>query len=109
VGLATWLAEVNAAGEVAIPEGDPIYAYVDRVGIGRDLLLLCWREFKRRQLEGAKRQKDWRRTFRNCVQGSWYGLWFLPGHGAEAQLTSKGEQVRRFFEAEDAAGAAGGA
>lgn len=109
LGMKAWLEQVAAAGEKAIPADDAVYRYAATVGIGDDLLLLCWREFKRRQLAGQKRQKDWRQTFRNCVQGSWYRLWFLKG-GEGAQLTSAGEQVRRFFEAEDeAAGQDGGA
>lgn len=106
LSLKAWLAQVNAAGGKAIPADDPVYAYAARVGIGEELLLLCWREFKRRHLEGQKRQKDWRQKFRNCVESSWYRLWFLRG-GEPAQLTSAGEQVRRFFEAEDAAAEGG--
>lgn len=102
LGMAAWLKQVDDAGEKAIPADDPVYGYAAKVGIGEDLLLLCWREFKRRQLAGSKRQKDWRQAFRNCVQGSWYRLWFLKG-GEGAQLTSVGEQVKRFFEAEDEA------
>ncbi len=101
LGLAAWMEQVRAAGEDAIPEGDPVWGYAERVGLGRDLVALAWREFKRRQLASRKRQKDWRRAFRNCVEGNWYGLWWMrPGDAAE--LSSKGEQARRFFEAEDA-------
>jgi type II secretory pathway pseudopilin PulG len=108
LGLVAWLEQVKAAGEDAIPANDPVHAYAAKVGIGEDLLRLCWREFKRRHLESGKRQKDWRQKFRNCVQGSWYQLWWLAP-GEAARLSSKGEQALRFFEAEDAADAAGGA
>lgn len=108
IGIAAWLAQVNAAGEKAIPADDPVYDYAAKVGIPDDMLLLCWREFKRRALERGNRQMDWRRTFRNCVRASWYGFWILrPGEAA--QLHTKGEMAKRFFEAEDAqAGQEGG-
>lgn len=106
--MAAWLEAVKARGEDAIPADDPVFRYAERVGLSRDLVALCWREFKRRMLAGQKRQKDWRRHFRNCVEGSWYGLWAMRA-GSEAVLTSKGEQVQRYFAAEDAeqAGQAG--
>lgn len=100
-GMAAWLEAVKARGEDAIPADDPVFRYAERVGLSRDLVALCWREFKRRMLAGQKRQKDWRRHFRNCVEGSWYGLWAMRA-GSEAMLTSKGEQVQRYFAAEDA-------
>lgn len=104
LGMAAWMAEVKARGEDAVPADDPVFAYAETVGLPRELVALCWREFKRRQLASGKRQKDWRRTFRNCVEANWYGLWWMRA-GEPAQLSSQGEQVRRFFEAEDAAGA----
>lgn len=100
--LAAWLQRCKAAGEQAIPANDPVFAYAAAVGISEAMVGLCWREFKRRHLEGSKRYRDWRRTFGNCVRGSWYGLWYVRS-GEPAQLSSKGEQTRRAFEAEDAA------
>ncbi len=106
LGMAAWLEQVRALGEDAIPEADPVFTYAERVGLGRELVALAWREFKRRQLASRKRHNDCRRAFRNCVEGNWYGLWWMrPGDAAE--LSSKGEQARRFFEAEDAAAQAG--
>jgi len=100
VELATWLAACRERSESAIPANDPVFRYADQVGIGRDLIALCWREFKRRRQQSRKRQKDWRQTFRNCVEANWYGLWYLAA-GEPARLSSKGEQAQRFFAAND--------
>lgn len=75
-----------------VPEGDPIFGYCDRVGIGRDILALHWAEFKTRRGESAKRQADWRQTFRNSVRDNWYRLWFIAP-GQLAQLTTSGRQA----------------
>lgn len=99
--LAAWLRECRLAGVKPIPADDPVWAYAARVGIGEDLVALCWREFKRRHSVKAKRYRCWAQVFRNCVESNWYGLWFVKP-GQPAQLTSQGEQVRRYFEAEDA-------
>jgi hypothetical protein len=92
--LLGWLMRCGVEGRKPIPEDDPVFAYADRVGIGREILALHWAEFKRRRLEAGKGQRDWPRTFRNSVEGNWYGLWFLRPDG-EAQLTTRGEQARR--------------
>lgn len=92
--LLGWLMRCGVEGRKPIPETDPVFAYCDRVGIGRDILALHWAEFKRRRLEGGKGQRDWPRTFRNSVESNWYGLWFLRPDG-DAQLSTRGEQARR--------------
>jgi hypothetical protein len=92
LSLSAWLAQCAERGEEAIPAGDPVFAYADRVGIGRDLLQLHWREFKARRLVNGKRQADWRQTFRNSVRDNWFRLWFLPP-GKPAELTSLGRQA----------------
>jgi len=101
VSLSTWLASCAAKREKPIPAGDKVFDYCAAVGISTELLGLCWREFKHRHSTVAKRQRDWRQKFRNCVQQNWYGLWYLPS-GEAARLSSKGEQAQRFFAAQDA-------
>lgn len=96
--LRQWLAQRNAAGEHAIAEDDPVYAYASSVGIGDDLVALQWAEFKARRGEGRKRQADWRATFRNSVRGNWFKLWFIAA-GQPAQLTTTGRQAVAALEA----------
>jgi hypothetical protein len=98
VELPTWLAGL-AEGEAAIPADDPVFTYADTVGIGHDLIALLWAEFKRRMAANHKRQRDWRRTFRNYAEANYWGLWSMRP-GEPAVLTSRGEQVQRWVEAQ---------
>jgi hypothetical protein len=100
VGINTWLAAVNEKGEKAIPDGDPIFVWAEKVGLPMEFLSLAWREFKRRSANSNKRQSDWRRTFRNCVEGNWYHLWWV--NGETYQLTSNGVSAKKFHESEAA-------
>lgn len=97
--LLGWLMRCKVDGVKPIPETDPVFAYCDRVGIGRDVLALHWAEFKRRRIDSGKGQRDWPRTFRSSVESNWYGLWFIRPDG-DAQLTTRGEQARRAHAAE---------
>ena len=104
IALQTWLDACKAAGEKPIPATDPIFDYADRVGLPEHLLVLCWREFVRRRGGGTKRQADWRRTFRNCVEGNWYGLWFF-GPDGRCDISSKGRQAAAFHDTASAVAA----
>lgn len=105
LALETWLEACRVAGEKPVPANDPVFGYAATVGIGEELIALCWREFKRRYSAASKRQADWRRKFRGCVEGNWFGLWYLPP-GESARLSSKGEQAQRYWAAQDAGGQA---
>jgi hypothetical protein len=96
--LQAWLAECKAKGEKAIPADDPVYDYAERVGISVELLHLHWAEFKVRRGESAKRQRDWRQTFRNSVRDNWFRLWWIPP-GKPAEITSAGRQAMAAHEA----------
>jgi hypothetical protein len=99
LSLEGWLKRCAEAGQVPIPADDPIFTYCARVGIGFDLLELQWSEFKRREQAGGKRQRDWRRKFRNSVEGGWYRLWWI-GEAGQAELTTQGRQARALRDAE---------
>lgn len=102
LALRAWLSQCEERGEKPIPADDPVFAYCDRVGIGRDILRLHWAEFKQRRGEARKRQADWRQTFRNSVRDNWFRLWFLPP-GRPAELTSAGRQALAAQGVEEAA------
>jgi hypothetical protein len=105
LALETWLERCRVDGEKPVPANDPVFRYAETVGISEELIALCWREFKRRYGPTGKTQADWRRKFRNAVEGNWFGLWFVPA-GEPARLSSKGEQAQRYWAAQDAGGQA---
>lgn len=98
--LEDWLQLCAEEGVKPIPADDPVFAYADTVGIGRDLLSLAWFEFKRKRLASGKAQADWRATFRNAVRGNWARVWVLSGDNGEAVLSTVGQQLRREMAAE---------
>lgn len=100
ISLATWLSQVKASGEQAIPEDDPVFEYAEQAGIPLDMLRLCWIEFRSRYSEpGAKRYKDWRSVYRKAVRGNWLKLWFCNADGYT--LTTAGLQAQRALDAKE--------
>ena len=95
IELKTYLAECKTAGVKPIPEGDPVFAYADKVALPAEFLHLQWREFRERYcLPGAKRYKSWPTVFRKSVQGNWFKLWFV-GQDDQYALTTVGQQAKR--------------
>lgn len=91
VSLQAFIEDCKAKGEKPIPDDDPIFTYAESVGLPHDFLALAWAWFKE-QMAG-KRQKDWRKHFRNAVKGNWPRYWFTAD--GEWRLTTAGEQARR--------------
>lgn len=96
VVLKAWAAATKAKGETLIPEDDPVFGYADKVGIPRDFLDLAWPAFRHRYTvqHPEKRYVDWRRVFRNCIEGNWLKLWYV-GQDGEYRLTTTGIQAQR--------------
>lgn len=95
VSLQTFLAECRKAGEKPIPDGDPVFAYADKVGLPHEFLGLHWREFKERyQAPDSKRYKAWRTVFLKSVKCNWLKLWYLNADG-QYVLTTAGQQAQR--------------
>lgn len=93
VSLPTWLGAVKAKGEKSIPDGDPVLAYADEVGLPVEFLQLAWKEFRHRYSQpDAKRYRDWRAVFRKAVRGNWLKLWWLDGQ--QFALTTAGMQAK---------------
>ncbi len=104
VGLKAWLETVRASGEKPIPPDDAVFVYAEKVGIPPDFLALAWTVFRHTYLgaRGAKRYRDWRKVFRNAVEGNWLKLWFLAPDGTYS-LTTVGHQAQRAHDDRKAA------
>jgi hypothetical protein len=98
ITFAAFLADCREAGIKPIPPDDPVYLAAAQVGLPDEMLVLAWFTFKRRYAETKKRQSDWRMKFRNSVDGSWFGLWFVDADGTY-RLTTRGKQAERLMEA----------
>lgn len=95
----TFLAQCKAKGEKAISDYKPIMDFTNKIGLPMDFTVLCWDEFKRRHSKGGlaegKRYADWRRAFRNCLEGNWYRLWYFDQGSGKYVLTSNGVSADR--------------
>lgn len=94
ITMAEFIAACKAAGEMAVPADDSIYAYAERAAIPDQFLELAWLEFRERHLDNpAKKYRDWRAAFRNSVRDNWFRLWrYADG---QCVLTVSGEQASR--------------
>lgn len=95
IGIQRFIEERKAEGEQPIQPDDPIFDYVSEAGIPLDFLRLCWVEFVERNIANNKRQKDWRKAFRNCVRGNWYKLWWLDGDTYSLTTTGKQAEMKQ--------------
>lgn len=103
--LKTYMDNCKADGVDLIPDTDPIFKYAKDIKLDHEFLYLCWYEFADRHINGSqkgKKQADWKATFRNCVRGNWYKLWWLNPEHNGYQLTTTGQQAKRNMEAKAA-------
>lgn len=91
--LSVWL-EAKPAGEAAIPQGDPVFEYADKVGIPGEFLHIAWKAFRAKHIASTKVQANWRATYRSYVRGNYLKLWFFDSRG-ECALTVAGTQAAR--------------
>lgn len=93
----TFVAECKTKGERLISGYKPVFDYAESIKLPQEFVELCWSEFYRRHQPGgvseAKRYKDWRKAFRNCLEGNWYKLWWLNGDAYE--LTTAGKTAQK--------------
>ncbi|MCX7170309.1 MAG: DUF1376 domain-containing protein [Proteobacteria bacterium] len=95
----TFLADCKAKGEKPISDYKPTLAYAQSISLPDGFLELCWNEFYRRHQPGGvsetKRRSDWRRTFRNCLEGNWYKLWWHNAATGQYELTTAGRTAEK--------------
>jgi hypothetical protein len=104
--LQTFLDDCQAKNERPLRNYAPLWGYAQGAGLPVDMVALAWAEFCRRFLPGgtqpAKRQKDWRATFRKYVENNYFKLWAIDRDG-QYFLTSNGKQAEKFQETKEAA------
>lgn len=93
----TFIAKCKAENEKPISDYKPLFDYTDRVSLPAEFVQLAWFEFGRIfgdcGVKESRRQKDWRKTFRNYVEKGYLKLWWLNGETFE--LTTAGKQAQR--------------
>lgn len=97
ITIETFINNCDEAKERKIPEDDPVFDFADKAGIPIEMVQVCWKMFVQTHRENKKRQKDWRATFRNCVKGNWYKLWFVEADGTVKE-TSQYRALKKGIE-----------
>jgi len=106
IALQTFLDECKTKGERPLRDYAPLWQYAEGAGLPHDFVALAWIEFSRRFGPGgvkeARRQKNWRQTFRNYVESNYLKLWAIDANG-QYFLTTQGKQAQKIYEAKEAA------
>lgn len=97
-----FVADCRATGEQRVPPDDPVRAFAERAGIPDEFLAVAWAWFRGRYSGTSKAYADWRRHFRNTVEGNWGRLWYVRDEDSAVVLTTAGETLRRAIDAERA-------
>lgn len=88
----TWYESAKAQNPELFEKHDPVFKYIDKVGLSYDFFQVAWYWFKQKHLESDKRQKDWPKTLLNYVRNNYGRLWYFDKDGLW-KLTSTGKQV----------------
>lgn len=97
IELKTFLDVCKQKNEKPISGYKPVFSYAESVGLPTDFIQLAWFEFCRQFGEGgvneSRKQKDWRKTFRNYVEKGYLKLWWITPEG-RYELTTNGKQAQ---------------
>lgn len=88
----TWYETTKATNPDLFAKDDPVFKYLEKVGLSYEFFQVAWHWFKQKHLESDKRQKDWPKTLLNYVRNNYGRLWYLD-KDQTWRLTSTGKQV----------------
>lgn len=104
--LRTFLDGCEEAKERPVRDYQPLWQYVESVGLDTEMVALAWAEFCRQMLPGgvnaSKRQADWRKTFRNYVEKNYLKLWAIDPEG-KFFLTTAGKTAQKMQDSRETA------
>lgn len=100
--FSNWMDEIRSSGQKAISEYLPVWDYAEKIGLPDEWVEIAWVKFRDRYLNdpgySAKKYADWRRVFKNAVEGNWLKLWYakegdflLTTAGQQAELETRGD------------------
>lgn len=96
VTFSEWADSLDGAD--AIPPDDAVFTTAAKAGIPGGFVALAWAWMEATYGPGgsreAKRYADWRKVFRNAVEGNWPEYWAVNRQG-EFYLTTKGVTAQR--------------
>lgn len=87
-----WYAETTSEGGKVVAPEDPVYTWMEKVGLNRDFLNIAWLSFKADHLDSDKKQKSWPQTFRVYLRKGWIKVWYRDSEGLW-RLNTAGKQL----------------
>ena len=94
----TYRDQCKAAGVQLIGADSAAVKYAHEIGLPREILELCWLEFRHTYENSNKRYASWPLAFANCVRNNWFKLWFFNNQTNTFELTTKGQQQSRIHK-----------
>lgn len=95
--LSDYLAQCLAEGKPGLAEDHYVWDRAQKMGLPESLVHLEWSVFKDKYLAlPNKKYADWGRTFANCVQSGWHGLYRKSADGT-VFLTTAGKNAMAIY------------
>lgn len=80
-------------GAPLIEGSDPLFDYLERIGLPVEFAWLAFTVFMRKHSgDATKKQVSWPQTFRNAVEDNWYRLWWKDDTTDQWRLSTAGKQ-----------------
>lgn len=90
--FADWYAKTKAENEKVFASDDPVYAYIEKIGLNRDFMAIAWFWFKAAHMDSPKLQKSWPQTFLKYLRKGWIRVWYRTDEGVW-KLNTAGKQI----------------
>lgn len=90
--FADWYTQTKAISPKVFAENDPVYAYIESIGLTKPFMEVAWFYFKADHMLKDKRQKSWPQTFLNYLRKGWIRVWYRTEEGVW-KLNTAGKQV----------------
>lgn len=87
-----WYAQTKAIDPKVFAPTDPVYAYIDTIGLTKPFMEVAWFSFKADHMTSPKKQKSWPQTFLTYLRKGWIRVWYRNEEGVW-KLTTAGKQV----------------
>lgn len=87
-----WYLKAKEVSPKVFAEGDPVYAYIESIGLTVQFMEVAWFSFKADHMTSPKKQKSWPQTFLTYIRKGWIRVWFRSDDGVW-KLNTAGKQV----------------
>lgn len=87
-----WYTQTKATNPKVLTDDDPVYAWIEKVGLDREFMAIAWHSFKADHMDSDKVQRSWPQTFRTYLRKGWIKVWYRDSEGVW-RLNTAGKQI----------------